>query len=62
MLGSHTSGQLVRPADQYVVVAQLGAPLHGVGVELCVKHMQRSWTAPSIHGRRLCTATQFRKQ
>lgn len=49
MLGSHTSSQLVGPADQDVAAGQLRAPLHGVGAELRVKHMQRSRTGASIH-------------
>lgn len=49
MRDSHTSGQLVGPTDQYVVAGQLWAPLHGVGIELRVKHVQRSRTGGSIH-------------
>lgn len=61
MLDSHTSGQLVRPANQYIVVGQIRAPLHSVGVQLCVKHMQSSRTGPSIHGCRLCSSLENRK-
>lgn len=61
MLDSHTSGQLVRPANQYIVVGQVRAPLHSVGVELCVKHMQSSRTGPSIHGCRLYSSLENRK-
>lgn len=49
MLDSHTCGQLVGPADQDVAVGRLRAPLHGVGVQLRVKHMQRSRTGASTH-------------
>lgn len=49
MLDSHTCSQLVGPADQDVAVSRLRAPLHGVGVQLRVKHMQRSRTGASIH-------------
>lgn len=51
MLHSHTCGQLVGPADQHAGAGRLRAPLHRVGVELRVKHVQRSRTGASIHDR-----------